>query len=281
MARDLLLAPMSASYFRLLLLATTLAVTGGCHPPNVPKRVEARGNEARGSEPVDAAAQSGQAAQPAEEDASHLRETAQEYLARRGNAKPFHSGEIAPSAVGPVASCITCHGAHGEGIAELDTPRIGGLAEWYLARELKYFHQGARAPTAQDAHGTQMRAVLLASRTDAAGLEDLAAYFSTFHPQPAPALTSGDAVHGEKLFAVCVACHGADGQGSAPLNTPGLVEQNGDYLVRQLDNYRTGVRGSDSRDIFGQQMRPIVMSMLGTHEDAVDVVTYIGTLRAR
>ncbi|HEY3517317.1 MAG TPA: hypothetical protein VGL98_09755 [Gammaproteobacteria bacterium] len=30
----------------------------------------------------------------------------------------------------------------------------------------------------------------------------------------------------------------------------------------------------------GQQMRPIVMSVIGTHEDAVDVVSYIGTLRA-
>jgi len=271
---------MIPAFFRLLVLGAALALIAGCHPPQVPRRVEARGNDARATEPADAAAQSGQAAQPAEEDESHLRETAQEYLARRGAAKPFHAGEIAASAVGPVASCITCHGAHGEGIPELGTPRIGGLAEWYLARELKYFHQGARAPTAQDTHGTQMRAVLLASRTDAAGLEDLAAYFSTFHPPPAPELTSGDVAHGQKLFAVCVACHGADGQGSAPLNTPGLVEQNGDYLVRQLDNYRTGVRGSDPRDIFGQQMRPIVMSMIGTHEDAVDVVAYIGTLRA-
>ncbi|HEX7236454.1 MAG TPA: c-type cytochrome [Gammaproteobacteria bacterium] len=214
-------------------------------------------------------------------DETHLRETAQEYLARRGEAKPFSSGEISPSAVGPVVACITCHGAHGEGIPELDTPRIGGMAEWYLARELKYFHQGARAATASDVRGTQMRAVLLASRTDAAGLEDLAAYFSTFDPRPAPALESGDTAHGEKLFAVCVACHGADGKGSAPLNTPSLVEQNGDYLVRQLENFRNGVRGTDSRDIFGQQMRPIVMSMLASRQDAVDVVSYIGTLRSR
>ena len=280
-ARDLLLTHMTLARFSIhMLVGTALAMAAGCAPRNVPNRVEARSDEAKATESADAAAQSGQAAQPAEEDESHLRETAQEYLARRGDAKPFQSGEIAPSAVGPVASCITCHGAHGEGIPELETPRIGGLAEWYLARELKYFHQGARAPTAQDAHGTQMRAVLLASRTDAAGLEDLAAYFSTFHPEPGPALESGDVAHGEKLFAVCVACHGADGKGSAPLNTPSLVEQNGDYLVRQLENYRTGVRGSDSRDIFGQQMRPIVMSMVGTHEDAVDVVSYIGTLRA-
>jgi len=263
-----------------MLVGTALAAAGGCILNNVPNRVAGRSNQAQAPESAEGAAQSGQAAQPAEEDESHLRETAQEYLARRGDAKPFHSGEIAPSAVGPVVACVTCHGAHGEGVAELDTPRIGGMPEWYLARQLKYFHQGARAATTADVHGTQMRALLLASRTDAAGLEDLAAYFSTFHPQPAPALESGDVAHGQKLFAVCVACHGADGQGSAPLNTPGLVEQNGDYLVRQLENYRTGVRGSDPRDIFGQQMRPIVMSMITNQQDAVDVVSYIGTLRA-
>ena len=96
-----------------------------------------------------------------------------------------------------------------------------------------------------------------------------------------PSQRCGDVAHGETLFAVCVACHGADGQGSAALNTPGLVEQDGDYLVRQLENFRTGVRGSDPRDIFGQQMRPIVMSMITNPQDAVDVVSYIGTLRSR
>ena len=42
----------------------------------------------------------------------------------------------------------------------------------------------------------------------------------------------------------------------------------------------TGVRGSDPRDIFGQQMRPIVISMIANQQDAADVVSYIGTLRA-
>jgi cytochrome c553 len=268
----------------LVCIIPALVVAAGCTRENLPSRVESRPDDARGAESAQQAAESAEASQSAqavpEVDESHLRETAQEYLARRGGeAQPFHSGEITPSAVGPVVSCITCHGPHGEGIPELDTPRIGGLAEWYLARELKYFHQGARAATAADVHGTQMRAVLLASRTDAEGLEDLAAYFSTFDPRPAPALESGDVAHGEKLFAVCVACHGADGKGSAPLNTPSLVEQNGEYLVRQLENFRSGVRGYDPRDIFGQQMRPIVMSVLANRQDAVDVVSYIATLR--
>jgi cytochrome c oxidase subunit 2 len=224
--------------------------------------------------------QAAQAAPESETDQSHLRETAEAYLARRGDAPPFEPGEIAPSAVGAVVSCVVCHGEQGEGIPALGTPRIGGMAEWYLARELKYFHQGVRAATADDAHGTQMRAVVLASKTDAAGLEGLAGYFSTFDPPPAPALESGDVAHGEQLFAVCVACHGADGKGSAALNTPGLVQQDGEYLVRQIENFRHGVRGADPRDIFGQQMRPIVTSVMQSRQDAVDVVAYIATLRS-
>jgi hypothetical protein len=49
--------------------------------------------------------------------------------------------------------------------------------------------------------------------------------------------------------------------------------------VRQLENFRTGVRGSDARDIFGQQMRPIVASIIRNRQDALDVVSYIATLR--
>lgn len=267
-----------------LLVVPALVVATACTRKNLPSRVEDRSPEARAAESPEQAARSTLASQAAhavpEVDESHLRETAEEYIARRGaETKPFEPGEIAPSAVGPVAACITCHGAQGEGIPALATPRIGGMPAWYLARELKYFHVGVRAPSVDDVQGTQMRAVLLASRTDAAGLEDLAGYFATFDPPPAPALESGNAAHGEQIFATCVACHGVDGRGSAALNTPSLVEQDGDYLVRQIDNFRSGIRGTDMRDLFGQQMRAVAGSLITSHEDAVDVVAYIGSLR--
>lgn len=90
-----------------------------------------------------------------------LRETAQEYIHRRASAAPFEPGAIASGAVGAIVSCVTCHGENGEGIPALGTPRIGGMPEWYLARELKYFEQGVRAASVDDVHGTQMRALLL------------------------------------------------------------------------------------------------------------------------
>lgn len=60
---------------------------------------------------------------------------------------------------------------------------------------------------------------------------------------------------------------------------PGLVDQSGRYLVRQLERFRTGSRGSHPQDVFGQQMMPIVKSTLTSREDSVDVATYLGSLR--
>jgi cytochrome c oxidase subunit 2 len=76
-----------------------------------------------------------------------------------------------------------------------------------------------------------------------------------------------------------VTCHGADGRGNAELNTPSIVEQHGEYLIRQLDHYRSGVRGSHPLDVFGQQMVPSVTETLTSRDDVVDVVAYVGSLR--
>lgn len=160
----------------------------------------------------------------------------------------------------------------------MGAPRIGGLPEWYLARELKYFKQGVRAATDADVHGTQMRAVVLLIGGEAA-MEDLAHYLATLSPAPAEPVGGGNVEHGRQLYTVCSACHGPEARGSADLNTPSLAEQDGEYLVRQLENFRAGVRGTNPLDVFGQQMRPIAAATLMSRDDAVDVVAYIGTLR--
>ena len=207
-----------------------------------------------------------------EDHAMRIHETAQEYMARRGDKKPLKAGEA-------IAQCVLCHGPKGEGNEDLGAPRIGGMAEWYLARQLKYFKTGVRAPSDADRYGTQMRAIVLP--LDVATIEDLAAYISTLDPPPAPAQDSGDASRGQQLYATCAACHGPNGRGNPALNTPSLVEQSGDYLVRQIDHFRTGLRGSHRSDTFGQQMRAVVQSTVQSRKDAVDIAAYLGSLRQR
>jgi cytochrome c553 len=51
-----------------------------------------------------------------------------------------------------------------------------------------------------------------------------------------------DLVKGAALFGgVCIACHGADGNSLAPAN-PKLAQQHPEYLVKQLQEYKSGKR---------------------------------------
>lgn len=59
----------------------------------------------------------------------------------------------------------------------------------------------------------------------------------------APALP--DLAKGEAKFtAVCAACHGADGNSGTPAN-PKLARQHPQYLVKQLQEFKSGVRSSN------------------------------------
>lgn len=50
-----------------------------------------------------------------------------------------------------------------------------------------------------------------------------------------------DLVKGEASFAVCAACHGADGDSTTPAN-PSLAQQHPEYLVKQLQEFKSGKR---------------------------------------
>ena len=79
------------------------------------------------------------------------------------------------------------------------------------------------------------------------------------------------------LYAGCVACHGAKGEGNA-VQAPALAARSDWYLVTQLANYQKGLRGTDARDTYGAQMRAIV-STLPDEKAITDVVAYINTLK--
>ena len=59
---------------------------------------------------------------------------------------------------------------------------------------------------------------------------------------------------------------------------PRLANQSDWYLLRQLNNFRTGVRGRDPQDFYGGQMARLAGS-LGDERRSADLVAYIGTLR--
>jgi cytochrome c553 len=60
----------------------------------------------------------------------------------------------------------------------------------------------------------------------------------------APAPFKPDLVKGEATFtAVCAACHAADGNSGTPVN-PKLAQQHPEYLVKQLQEFKSGKRNN-------------------------------------
>jgi cytochrome c oxidase subunit 2 len=88
---------------------------------------------------------------------------------------------------------------------------------------------------------------------------------------------AGDPAAGQPLFATCTACHGAQAEGNKLLNAPKLSGQAGWYLVRQLQDFRQGIRGVHEQDVYGKQMIPFA-SMLADDTAIRNVVAYITSL---
>lgn len=180
-----------------------------------------------------------------------------------------------PEAVGAVAVCAVCHGPEGGGRNRLAAPRIGGLADWYVERQLMNFRRGIRGGKPEDIYGTQMHAIALTLEGPAV-IADVADHISSLTPEWPEQTVSGDAERGEQLYSVCTACHGEQGRGDEQLNTPSLVGMSDWYLLRQLQYFSNGTRGTHPQDKFGAQMVPI-MAMFEGRQDLVDLVAYINT----
>lgn len=88
---------------------------------------------------------------------------------------------------------------------------------------------------------------------------------------------AGNAAVGAAQYAVCAACHGQQGEGLQALNAPKLAGQNAQYLKRQIQHFKTGVRGTHADDVYGKQMAPMAATLI--NEAAIDnVIAYIETL---
>ena len=91
------------------------------------------------------------------------------------------------------------------------------------------------------------------------------------------AQVAGDAGAGQPLYAVCAACHGAQGEGNVALNAPKLSGQSDWYMKRQLQYYKSGARGAHEKDVFGKMMAPMAATL--ADDAAIDnVLAYIKTL---
>jgi cytochrome c oxidase subunit II len=174
------------------------------------------------------------------------------------------------------AICSACHGAAGEGNQALNAPKIAGQESWYLKRQIRLYQTGARGSDPRDIFGMQMAPMANVLTTDAA-LTDVAAYIESLPDVSTQQTIIGDPARGRSLYVTCAACHGREGQGSWSTKAPRLAGMSDWYLLRQLQYFKDGVRGTHANDIYGMQMG-LMAASLRNEQAMQDLVAYINSL---
>jgi cytochrome c553 len=91
--------------------------------------------------------------------------------------------------------------------------------------------------------------------------------------------TTDAATRGQEVFETCVPCHSSDGSGNPVVGAPNIAGMKAWYVERELDKFRSGVRGMHFNDVEGLRMRPMALS-LTSEEDVKAVAHYVETLPA-
>lgn len=166
----------------------------------------------------------------------------------------YTEGGTNPAAI----ACVTCHGPDGEGNAAGGFPRLAGLAEGYLKKQLADFASGARAnPVMQP----------IASALTGKEIEAVSAMLAVSPYPKVPPVGKAAEVQGvgEKLalrgawdrnVPECVACHGPGGSGVGDTFPP-LAGQSSQYLAAQLAAWQQGTRKNDANDLMGHIARSL------------------------
>lgn len=176
------------------------------------------------------------------------------------------------------ATCVACHGADGEGNMALNAPGIAGQSESYLKRQLWEFKNGQRGSHEGDLAGAQMKPMADAL-ADGQAITDVATYVASLPPTVPPATVAGDAANGEKLYnSNCGACHGGKAWGNEALYTPRLTMLGDTYIVRQVTNFKEGMRGADKDAVYGKQMA--AMAKIVSDQELDDIVAFVNELAA-
>jgi cytochrome c553 len=92
----------------------------------------------------------------------------------------------------------------------------------------------------------------------------------------APALAA-DLERGAELYELCTQCHGAAGEGNQAALAPSIAGLPEWYLVAQLQNFKSGARGTHPEDTGGLRMYPMSQT-LETDADMKAVAAHVAAL---
>jgi cytochrome c553 len=137
--------------------------------------------------------------------------------------------------------CVACHGQAGAEPIQGVYPKLSGIGENYLFRQLKAIQSGDR------------QIPMMAGQLDGMSeqdLKDIAAYFDQ-QDMPRGEADPELVDQGESLYrggdmakgvAACIACHGPQGKGNEPAGYPRISGQSSEYVAQTLKDYKSGAR---------------------------------------
>jgi cytochrome c553 len=161
-------------------------------------------------------------------------------------------------------TCSVCHGEDGISPREW-FPNLAGQTSEYLDATLKAFRDRTRAEPAAQTYMWR-----LANSLSDETIAEIAAYYASLPPAPASTDENPDEVaEGKEIYEngiadenvpACNLCHGATGEGLTAF--PRLSGQHPDYLVLQLEAYRSGERenaimNANVQNMTDEQMRAV------------------------
>ncbi|MDF3124545.1 c-type cytochrome [Rheinheimera sp. 1928-s] len=171
--------------------------------------------------------------------------------------------------------CLVCHGSNAQGNEAISAPNLAILPDWYLSSQLQAFQSGWRGHQSTDAYSKEMMAV--AQSMSPEDIKRAIGFIRGFQVSKTVEKVAGDVSQGKTLYQTCAACHGAAAEGNQTMGSPPLAGQYSWYLLRQLQAYRSGQRGSAEKDAAGALMKQIALS-IKRDQDLTDLVAYITTL---
>ena len=189
-------------------------------------------------------------------------------------------------------ACSACHGLDGNAMQQ-GAPRIAGMPERYVARQLALFKSG---------HRTTGLAALMKPYADILSAQDMRDVGAHFAAQQPGAGVADDTViadasspykgmklyePGQQLFQngdsqrgipACLACHGPSGAGNPGPAYPEIGGQDPAYVMRRLQEYRAGQTAEPDRHLFDQMAQ--VANRL-SDEEIRSLATYLHGLHDR
>ena len=160
--------------------------------------------------------------------------------------------------------CSSCHGPEGHSISPV-FPNLAGQQSAYIVLQLDAFRGHLRGDPNAQAYMWGM-----ASQLSDATMQGLADYYAAQKPAAGSPGASALMAEGRKIYEqgipskkvqACAACHGATAEGAQVF--PRLAGQHVEYLIAQLEGFKTGTRANapiminEVRDMTAAELRAV------------------------